>query len=404
MKKDYKHDMNLFGELMTCGHNIYSFELAPDFSLKKSNCKEKAFYRELLGLDEKTTALLTELAANKRPIVMANKTEFVFIADFSYAENGDVESVFIIGPILLKDLSFDEITASFAKDKLSPDCKKQLYALVSDLPVLSVVRFYNYGIMQHFCLTGEKIAISDFQYPIEIKQNFTSRPPARRDLRSIWTMEQNLLRLVEEGNPDYDKLAYKLVNSVNLYQLGRNKPLRNLKNLVITFTSLCTRAAIKGGVTPEIAYSLSGSYIESIEKCNSIPEAADISENMQQDFIQRVRKAKAADTLPQIENVKHRIENAYAENLSPKELAKECGYSESHLARLFKQKTGLTISEYATQVKIEHAKTELRSGGKSVQDVCAELGFNSQSYFGKLFKAYTTMTPTEFRRKQGQLK
>ena len=117
-----------------------------------------------------------------------------------------------------------------------------------------------------------------------------------------------------------------------------------------------------------------------------------------------MRKAKATDTLPQIENVKYRIENAYAENLSPKELAKKCGYSESHLARLFKQKTGMTISEYATQVKLERAKTELRSGGKSVQDVCAELGFNSQSYFGKLFKAYTTMTPTEFRRKQGLIK
>lgn len=59
--------------------------------------------------------------------------------------------------------------------------------------------------------------------------------------------------------------------------LQSSNPLRQSKTSVIVFTSLCARAAIEGGLSPEQAYSLGDSYIQSIESAKTISEISAIS-------------------------------------------------------------------------------------------------------------------------------
>lgn len=184
--------------------------------------------------------------------------------------------------------------------------------------------------------------------------------------------------------------------------MGNGDLVRNLKNLTIIFTALATRAAIRGGLMPEIAYKMSDHYISSIEMCITLPEIAEITAAMQEDFVQRVHRCKIEHISPVVQNCMGYLQTHLTEKINVPELSAQMGYSASRLTKMFKRDTGMTINEYLLSERIAQAKDALRLSGESVQNICHRLGFGSQSYFGKQFKRATGMTPLEYREKQGQ--
>ena len=75
------------------------------------------------------------------------------------------------------------------------------------------------------------------------------------------------------------------------------------------------------------------------------------------------------------------------------------GYSHSHLCKLFKQKTGQSLKNYHTQLKVEYATSLLLDSHLSILDIANTLGYSSLSHFIKIFKAYTSLTPVQYRKK-----
>mgnify|MGYP004484086019 FL=1 len=68
-----------------------------------------------------------------------------------------------------------------------------------------------------------------------------------------------------------------------------------------------------------------------------------------------------------------------------------------YLSKLLKKETGLSFSEYVMNCRISLAKMLLQATGKSIQEIAGMTGFNSASYFSKIFKQETGMSPATFR-------
>ncbi len=79
------------------------------------------------------------------------------------------------------------------------------------------------------------------------------------------------------------------------------------------------------------------------------------------------------------------------------ELARHTPYSYFRLTRVFKQYTGLSLTDYLTNVKLEYAKSLLKNTDMTILDVSSKLEFTA-SYFSKLFKKQTGVTPGEYRK------
>ena len=58
---------------------------------------------------------------------------------------------------------------------------------------------------------------------------------------------------------------------------------------------------------------------------------------------------------------------------------------------------GMTVINYMTGVRIEHAKRLLLTTDKNCTEICCETGYNNQSYFTRTFKELVGMTPRKFR-------
>ncbi|WP_256146664.1 helix-turn-helix domain-containing protein [Bacillus thuringiensis] len=68
-----------------------------------------------------------------------------------------------------------------------------------------------------------------------------------------------------------------------------------------------------------------------------------------------------------------------------------------YLSTLFKNEVGMTLSEYIHREKVAEAKKLLTLTNYSLLEISTFLNFNNQSYFTKIFKKYTEVTPKQYR-------
>jgi two-component system response regulator YesN len=85
------------------------------------------------------------------------------------------------------------------------------------------------------------------------------------------------------------------------------------------------------------------------------------------------------------------------EELSLNRLSEKAYMNPSYLSRLYKQITGVGLSEFILEARMEKAKELLKLSRHKVQDICKMTGFDAPAYFTRLFKKYTGLTPQEFR-------
>lgn len=96
------------------------------------------------------------------------------------------------------------------------------------------------------------------------------------------------------------------------------------------------------------------------------------------------------------------LESVFDPNRMPGTLAsyaKEAGISENYLSRLVKQSTSRSVGAWIDIVRIQRAKRLLSSTDLSIIDIAASVGVEDQSYFSRLFKKETGITPSAFRKK-----
>jgi AraC-like DNA-binding protein len=80
-------------------------------------------------------------------------------------------------------------------------------------------------------------------------------------------------------------------------------------------------------------------------------------------------------------------------------LASSAYLSTDHFIRLFKREVGCTPMNYVHDKKIEQAQTMLLFTSLSVKEIAWGLAFNNLSYFGRLFKTITGLTPFDYRQR-----
>ncbi len=91
------------------------------------------------------------------------------------------------------------------------------------------------------------------------------------------------------------------------------------------------------------------------------------------------------------------IQNHYAEPISLRDVADIVYMSESNFCKFFKKATNSTFSEYLNEQRINEACRLLISTDELISKISQDCGFESLSYFNRVFLRKKQMTPTVFR-------
>lgn len=100
-----------------------------------------------------------------------------------------------------------------------------------------------------------------------------------------------------------------------------------------------------------------------------------------------------------IQSVKELIYRKLNSKINIATLAKELGTSSSYLSRLFHHKEGITIQEYICRERISQAEKLLQFSAFTNEEISRCVGFTSVSYFGRILKENTGLTPGQYRQK-----
>ncbi len=446
--------MNLLRELLTCSHNLWLWTYSPAGMLDDTNCPDREklslFFRHAMPADLFPLTLppsersgFRNKSANapesaepsedsnadfRHPVVLSNSFGLFWIIEPEYNDAGAMLNFYSIGPAFITEVSIQSVSKSLDSMQISLSMRHAFLDTLRKLPVIPIMHLLEYGMMAHYCVTGKKISIADLRYSSsadELKpskgsaaefhaashnkknvtdadktDNNSSVQPARFTDRvnGTWAMEQQLMKLIEEGNLDYKKVIGNIMTTGDVGNFSKENSIRYIQDMNIIYTALCTRAAIRGGLSPETAYSMSDRYISWIESCAGVSDIAEVNAAMQDDFVHRVRNIRSSGGLSApVQNCRNYIENNLGNKLSRKEISSVLGYSAGQLERKFKNETGETISKYILSARIERAKDLLLSGNQPVQEISGELGFTSFSYFCKQFREITGLTPGRYR-------
>ncbi|MBP1991067.1 helix-turn-helix domain-containing protein [Paenibacillus eucommiae] len=108
-------------------------------------------------------------------------------------------------------------------------------------------------------------------------------------------------------------------------------------------------------------------------------------------------KSAASEKDQYMKRIEHYVEVNYPVNFSLDDISCDVGISKQYICQLVKQQYNITFIDYLNQYRIDQAKLILERGPMKISEVYAKVGFNSYSYFSKVFKQYTGLVPSEYR-------
>lgn len=234
----------------------------------------------------------------------------------------------------------------------------------------------------------------------ENHENNVHHNPYDQEMREFGSIENgDLIQLEKSLQEDYDGTIGTLAKD----------PLRNLKNLGIVLVTLASRATIRGGLSPEISFSLSDSYIQQIEECKDLALVAPLAHKAEFQYAEMVHEIKEKQKgilkkqkNPRINKCKDFIFSHLHDRITLEDLAVEADCNPNYLSQLFKECEGISISGYILQEKINRAKNLLIYSDYSYIEIATYLGFSSQSHLGTQFKKHTGYTLRQYREIYGR--
>ena len=114
--------------------------------------------------------------------------------------------------------------------------------------------------------------------------------------------------------------------------------------------------------------------------------------------ISAITSVKKAEVHPIIKKVCDYIDENLAKDISLEETADFAGVSIFYLSKLFKEEKGETFINFVSDKRLEKARQLLESTDLSIKEITAEVGYNDQNYFSRIFKNKYGLSPKEYRK------
>ena len=214
--------------------------------------------------------------------------------------------------------------------------------------------------------------------------------------RHTYSEETALLLAVREGRTE-DAIR-KMTDMDDDEGRLSSSEIEHWRTLAVIGITLCSRAAIEGGMTPQSAYRISGYYINKCQVQKDVASVIRTRNRAIEELSTRVATARHSLGMSNYTaQCKDYIRKHYREKIYIDDIADSLGISTTYLSRLFKQDTGVTFQEFVNQVRVARAAELLAYTDMSLNDIAVYVHFPSQSYFGKVFKQYRNITPKGYR-------
>ena len=207
--------------------------------------------------------------------------------------------------------------------------------------------------------------------------------------------EKALITKLKTGDTEQAKALLNDLLGYVFFAEGNNFEV--VKSRALELSSLLSRAAIEGGATSDSVLKVNNQFLMSLQNitdlddlCYKLQETIDVFTDCMFNYI----PSKGNEI---IKKAIRYISQNFSRNLTLDEVADHVHLNPAYFSTLFKQSIGSSFKEYLNMVRIEESKRLLSNTDYSIIDISLATGFEDQSYFSKVFKKYTGLTPKQYR-------
>ncbi|SJZ69141.1 PucR family transcriptional regulator ligand-binding domain-containing protein [Selenihalanaerobacter shriftii] len=206
--------------------------------------------------------------------------------------------------------------------------------------------------------------------------------------------EQILFDEVKYGNRTE---VFRLLKEIFIDMLNSGLEEKLIKTRCLEIAIMLSRAAIEGGVNLETALHLNDQLIKEMDKTNELKDKFDLTKHFVNRYMDLIHEKAKMKNLETVQKVKDFIWDNYSDKLTLDQISSHVYLSASHLSKIFKEATSVTIMEYVNQIRLRESKKLLRKTEMPLNKIAEISGYYDASYFSKVFKRESGITPGQYR-------
>ena len=313
-----------------------------------------------------------------------------------------------VGPFISNMAVIDLIKDIISRNHLPIGERKQLEQFYQSLPVLSEPEYKNLGeLLVHVCahdyISSQQISTSTPK-PLLNQDTLKVSIEENKDIiENRYKTQNRLMDAVAKGDKsEVNNILHSTTDILDFSDRIPESPIRSAKNMAIVINTLYRIAAERSGVHPVYLHNISERFAILIERTTTLPNLKKITVLMTNEYCDLVNTFATGDYSPIIKRTIDFILLNLGSTLTLTKIAHEIHVNPSHLSRKFKEETGMNITEFINSKRVEEAKLYLQRGHISITDVAFLVGFNDLNYFSKVFKKYTSLTPSQFPKRESR--
>jgi len=202
-----------------------------------------------------------------------------------------------------------------------------------------------------------------------------------------------------------DRKQAKLALSQLLGEIFASKAsIETVKACVLELLIVLSRAAVEGGANLDQLTLLNFNSINVLIGCSNKDQVEHWMLKSLDCVMDNMLESRNSINIRVINRAcEYIVENCH-KNISLEEVAQIVHLSRFYFSRLFKQEKGCNFVDYISNVRIDRAKLLLKNSDYNVVRIAGEVGYQDASYFSRVFRQATKMTPNQYRNDMRQNK
>lgn len=208
--------------------------------------------------------------------------------------------------------------------------------------------------------------------------------------------EKALLDNVKNGNLTSAKsilnelLGYVFYSSSNSIEI--------VKARALEISSLLSRAAVEGGAELTKIFGMNYQFINELNTIYSVDDITYWVLKVLNRFTESVINLDNTHNPVPLKKAIQYINSHYKKHITLKDVSKEANLTPKYLSSLFKKEKGISFTQYVNKLRVNDARSLLSMTNQTIMDIALDLGFEDPSYFTKIFKRFTGLTPNQYRK------
>jgi YesN/AraC family two-component response regulator len=142
-------------------------------------------------------------------------------------------------------------------------------------------------------------------------------------------------------------------------------------------------------------------YLKKVEDSQNVKELTEILHAIVDRMAGKIFSFQGIRHSSALRKAERYIWEHYTRKISLQEIAGVSGLSAPYFSTIFKEEMGENLSYYLNRLRVEKAATMLVETELSLSEIASACGFEDQSWFSKIFKGFTGLSPGKYREKGG---